>query len=116
MRLRHILRKRTPFDICAWAGMAAAAAVAALAAKPLAPKFFPDDPITREPAPKDASHVEPFPIHLSWDIMSSLFVKQGQRTAQAAQDVNTIGEVPDSGWFVNRAGSIALTASDVARG
>jgi hypothetical protein len=81
------------------------------------PRFFPDDPIAREPNPVDASKVEPFPVHLSWDIISSLFVvKEGSHITHPAQDVNTIGEVPDSSWFTNRAGSRPLTAVDVARG
>jgi hypothetical protein len=81
------------------------------------PRFFPDDPIAREPNPVDASGVEPFPVHLSWDIISSLFVvKEGSHITHPAQDVNTISEVPDSNWFTNRAGSRPLTAVDIARG
>jgi hypothetical protein len=80
------------------------------------PKFFPDDPISREPDPIDASGVKPFAIHLSWDILSSLFLKEGTRSIQPAQNVNTIGEVPDSSWFTNRAGSLPLAAADVAKG
>jgi hypothetical protein len=116
MRVRSIFRTPRLIGTVSMVGITAVAAVAALVVNPVVPKFFSDDPIVREPAPKDASHVESFPIHLSWDIISSLFVKEGGRTIQQAQDVNTIGEVPDSSWFVNRAGSIALSASDVARG
>jgi hypothetical protein len=116
MRVRQTFRTQRPIGALALVGIAAVAAAAAVSVNPVVPKFFSDDPIVREPAPKDASHVESFPIHLSWDIISSLFAKEGNRTIQPAQDVNTIGEVPDSSWFVNRAGSMALTASDVARG
>src|SRR6266699_737269 len=94
----------------------AVAAVAGLAGDAASPKFFPDDPITREPNPADASRVQPFPLHLSWDILSSLFTKQGGRVIRPAQDVNTIGEVPDSTWFITRAGSQPLTAGDIRRG
>ncbi len=110
------------------------------------PRFLPDDPIAREPDPADAAGVQPFSVHLTWDILSSLFVrrhggcppqsndkkykplrastfparafrrKKGDPEAWPAQDVNTIGEVPDSSWFTNRAGSQPLTAADVAHG
>src|SRR5215471_2111305 len=114
MPIRQTFRTSTIIGALALVGVAAVAAASAI--NPFVPKFFPDDPIAREPAPKDASHVQSFPIHLSWDIMSSLFATEGSRTVQPAQDLNTIGEVPDSSWFVNRAGSMALTAGDVARG
>jgi len=81
-----------------------------------APKFLPDDPIGREPDPADASHVQRFPIHLSWDLISSLFTRHGDRSRDRAADINTIDEVPDSSWFTNRVGARTLTAADVARG
>ena len=97
-------------------GLAAGMAFAGLVALAAAPKFFPDDPLAREPEPADASRVEPFPIHLSWDLISSLFVKEGDHARRPAQDINTIGEVPDSSWFTNRAGSRPLTEAEVGRG
>jgi hypothetical protein len=87
-----------------------------LASAESAHRFFPDDPITSEPDPTDASRVAPFPVHLSWDILSSLFVKEGDPIPRRARNVNTIGEVPDSSWFTNRAGSRPLTPADVAKG
>jgi hypothetical protein len=81
-----------------------------------APRFLPDDPIGREPDPADASHVQPFPIHLSWDLISSVITKHGDRSRVRAADLNTIDEVPDSSWFTNRLGTRAMTAADVARG
>ena len=94
----------------------AAVMLLGLASAQSTPHFFPDDPITREPDPTDASRVEPFPIHLSWDILSSLFVKEGDQIPRPAENVNTIDEVPDSSWFTNRAGSRPLTAAEVAKG
>ena len=58
----------------------------------------------------------PFRFTLSWDLLSSLIGRQGDRTPHRAQNVNTIDEVPDSSWFTNRAGSFSLTDVDVARG
>ena len=79
-------------------------------------KFFSDDPIAQEPDPVDASHVQPFPIHLTWDLLSSLFVKEGNQAPSPARNVNTIDEVPDSSWFTNRIGSRSMTDADIARG
>ena len=90
--------------------------LAGLSAPAATPKFFEDDPLWREPDPADASHVQPFSIHLSWDLISSLFVKEGDQAARRAQNINTIGEVPDSSWFTNRAGMHALTEAEVGRG
>jgi hypothetical protein len=80
------------------------------------PMFFPDDPIAREPDPADASRVQPFPVHLSWDLLSSLIVKEGDPTRGRARNVNSIDEVPDSNWFTNRVGSRPMSVADVARG
>ncbi len=115
-RILQIFRGRRAVAAVLMIAAACSVAVAGLAGDAASPKFFPDDPITREPNPVDASRVEPFPIHLSWDILSSLFAKQGGRVSRPSQDVNTIGDVPDSTWFSNRAGSRRLTAADVARG
>lgn len=79
-------------------------------------KFYPDDPLVREPDPADASGVVPFPVHLTWDLASSLLVKEGSRQASPAKNVNTVDEAPDSSWFTNRIGTSALSPEDIARG
>jgi hypothetical protein len=101
-----------------WVGLTSASAVMliGLATAASQTRFYADDPIEREPEPGDASRVQPFPVHLSWDILSSLFVKEGDPVTRLAQNINTIDEVPDSSWFTNRAGSQTLTAADVGRG
>jgi hypothetical protein len=90
--------------------------IASAAASAQTPKFLSDDPVTREPDPADASRAQPFPVHLTWDLASSLFVKEGAHSPALAPNVNTVGEVPDSSWFTNRAGTRPLSATDVARG
>jgi hypothetical protein len=92
------------------------ATMSSVAVSTARPRFFPDDPITREPDPADASKVQPFPIHLTWDLVSSLFVKEGTQSPTRARNINTIDEVPDSSWFTNRVGSRPLTEVDIARG
>src|SRR5690606_10065918 len=67
------------------------------------PKFYPDDPLSREPDTQDASKVQPWEIVLTPDLTSNLFGQPGdQVTGTRAQNVNTADEVPDSSWFTNR--------------
>jgi hypothetical protein len=81
------------------------------------PKFYRDDPLTREPETADASPAQPWQIDLVWDLSENLFGNPGDpRTGVRAQNLNTIDEVPDSGWFTNRVGSRAMTADEIARG
>jgi membrane-associated phospholipid phosphatase len=115
-RIPEVFKVRRLAAAAAMVAAAGIVATAGMGGNATPPKFFPDDPITHEPNPGNAAGVQPFPVHLSWDLISSLFVKEGSGVTRPAQDVNTIGEVPDSNWFTNRAGSLPLTPADVARG
>ena len=80
-------------------------------------KFFSDDPLAREPETQDASGAQPWDIDLFYDLSYNLFVTARQTPSGIrAGNVNTIDEVPDSGWFTNRIGSRALTVEEVVRG
>ncbi len=82
-----------------------------------APRFYPDDPLAREPETKDALKVRPHELILLHEISENLFGEPGDRTRDVrAKNTNTIDEVPDSSWFTNRAGSRPLTAAEVGRG
>jgi hypothetical protein len=65
-------------------------------------KFYDDDPIAREIESQDASRVEPWDISLAYDSIVNLFGNAEVAHMTRAQDINTIDEVPDSSWFVNR--------------
>lgn len=83
------------------------------------PRFYGDDPVMREVDSKDASAVRRKAINLLYHETQHLFATPGDRQDRRALNVNTIDEVPDSAWFVNRIlvrGDRALTAADVARG
>jgi hypothetical protein len=81
------------------------------------PKFFPDDPIQREPETQDASGVQPWEIDLFWDLALNLFGRPGDPTPDVrARNVNTADEVVDSNWFTNRIGVHSLTVDEAARG
>ncbi|HEY8536203.1 MAG TPA: hypothetical protein VIL25_07125 [Vicinamibacterales bacterium] len=66
---------------------------------------------------QDAASVTRYEVDLSFDLLLNLFATPGERDGRhPAGNVNTVGEVPDGPWFVNRAGAIALAPEDVARG
>ena len=66
-------------------------------------KFYDDDPLAREPETQDASAVQSWEIDLAFDLSLNLFARPGDPTPNVrAMNINTIDEVPDSSWFVNR--------------
>jgi len=80
-------------------------------------KFYPDDPITREPETRDASNAKPKDIDLFWDLLHNLFARPGDPNMNVpAQNVNTIDEVPDSSWFTNRILAHSLSIEEAVRG
>jgi hypothetical protein len=78
-----------------------------------APRYYPDDPLMREPETQDASRAQPREILLAWDTLDNLFGTPGDLADVPAMDVNTLDEIPDSSWFTNRG---PLTPTLVARG
>jgi hypothetical protein len=88
-----------------------------LATQTATPRFFADDPITREPDSQDASGVQRWRVDLAFDLLWNLFGHPGERATNVrALNVNTIDEVPDGSWFMNRLGVREVTAEEVARG
>ncbi len=95
----------------------AVAATFARTASTTGPRFYPDDPIAREPETQDASKAQPYEIQQMYEMVYNLFINPGYKpSATRAQNVNTIDEVPDSSWFTNRIGTKTITADDLARG
>lgn len=90
----------------------------AMAVVPSGPEspFYGDDPLSIEPETQDASGATARDVSLEWDILYNLFARRGRPEPTRALDVNTVNEVPDSSWFINRAGAAALTPADVERG
>ncbi|HUE88600.1 MAG TPA: hypothetical protein VMO26_21185 [Vicinamibacterales bacterium] len=81
------------------------------------PRFFPDDPLQREPETQDASKVQEWDVGLTPDLLLNLFGQPGDpRTNQRAHNVNTADEVPDSSWFTNRIYARSLSLDEIARG
>ena len=81
------------------------------------PRFYADDPLAREPESQDAAAARPNQIETNYEMVNNLFVTAGYTpSGTRAQNINTIDEVPDSGWFTNRIGTAPLTAEQIARG
>src|SRR5262245_44629505 len=81
------------------------------------PKFYRDDPLTREPETQDASNVQARDVELVPDLLLNLFTRPGDPNMNVrAQDLNTIDEVPDSSWFTNRIGTRQVTVDEITRG
>jgi hypothetical protein len=81
------------------------------------PRFYPDDPISREPESQDASKVEPYEQSQMYELMFNLFVTSGyEPSGLRAKNINTIDEVPDSSWFTNRIGTRPITADEITKG
>jgi hypothetical protein len=79
-------------------------------------RFFPDDPIARDVESEDASGVKPRDISGPYDLVENSFLGAGERVDRRAMNVNTAGEVPDSSWFTNRAGTVPLTIEQYVNG
>jgi hypothetical protein len=84
-----------------------------------AQKFYPDDPLEREPAPLPVD-AAPRNFSLLLERVSATFSRRGERHPPggviAAQDVNTLGEVLDGAWFVKRHGRARMTLDELRRG
>jgi hypothetical protein len=98
------------------AGAAACVLLGAPAAT-VSPRFYQDDPIARDPESQDASRAQSYDIQSLYEMTYNLFVNAGYKpSGMRAQNINTIDEMPDSSWFTNRIGTIAVGADEIARG
>ena len=81
------------------------------------PRFYADDPITREPQSQDASGAAPSEVVELYETAAGLFAMPGHEpSGLRAQNLSTIEEVPDSSWFTNRAGARTLGLDEIANG
>jgi len=80
-----------------------------------APKFFADDPIQVMPAPMPVKNPAKQKINDILDFFTKS-EKVSAHSARPAGGVNTLGEVPDSEWFVNRHALHRMTYDELQRG
>ena len=79
-------------------------------------RFFPDDPIWREPITQDVKNAARYEPDLAYQTIENLFLTPGDPVlGQRAKNINTVDEVPDGPYFVNRATRMTLTPAIVAR-
>ena len=80
-------------------------------------RFYPDDPIAREPESQDPSKAAPYDIKSIYEMTYNLFVTaRYQPSGRRAKDINTVDEVSDSNWFTNRIGTTAISPEQMTRG
>ncbi len=81
-------------------------------------KFRSDDPLAADP--DQLSIPQPGSVELSqtMDILKNTFALRPDKGVPiaAAENVNTLGEVPDSTWFTNRMSQRVMTIGEVVRG
>ena len=85
-----------------------------------APRFYPDDPLRAEPAPLPVSDLQPRSLSEVLERVRNTFKATGQRHPPAgvipAGGVNTLGEVLDGDWYVNRHATVRMTLDELTRG
>ena len=97
--------------------LVATVAMCATATSGQTPRYFPDDPIAREPESQDASKAAPFDQSQMYELLHNLFVISGhQPSGLRARNINTIDEVPDSSWFTNRIGTRSMSLQELTIG
>ena len=84
-------------------------------------KFYPDDPLLREPPPLPVVKAAKQDVDNMYDFLENSFVtprKDGKvrRGPHPALDVNTLGDVPDSAWYNNRHYYHRLSIQELKRG
>jgi len=80
------------------------------------PHFFPDDPVLED---EDRFSIpEPNEVELSqfYDFLENTFFHPGGNKRLPAVNRNTLNEVPNSSWFVNRHGSERMPLDELIRG
>ena len=85
-----------------------------------AQKFYPDDPLTREPAPFPIEEANFRGLNPLYELVMQQLGKQGERHPAdgviPALSANTMGEVMDGPWFVNRHARQRLSATELVKG
>jgi hypothetical protein len=84
------------------------------------PRFYPDDPLTREPPPYPTSAPEARALSEILELVGNTLGRPGERHPRSgvipAGGVNTLGEVLDGRWFENRHGTRRLSREALIRG
>lgn len=95
--------------------LAAVALAGALAHPADARKFYDDDPLERTPPPRHVKDVRFRPLNEVVDAVEQTLGRSPD-PFRKARNVNTVDEVPDSEWFVNRHATRRLTPQQLSAG
>ncbi len=79
-------------------------------------KFYPDDPIAKEPQPIAVGKLKSEKLSDSSDFVHNTLLpgsRQSKKSPLVSLDVNTMDELPDSAWYTNRKN---LTIEQLTRG
>ena len=96
--------------------------LAGLLLVPVAParKFYDDDPLEREPEPRDASKAARRKISDYFDFAQNTFLTPGEKSKPGkpipGQAVNTLGEAMDSAWYMRRHYYRPMSVEQLVRG
>jgi hypothetical protein len=84
------------------------------------PRFYPDDPLRVEPTPLPVDDVSPRALSEVLEQVKNSLRKTGERHPAngviPARAVNTLGEVMDGEWYVNRHATRRMTIEELQRG
>lgn len=84
------------------------------------PRFYPDDPLAAEPTPLPVPSAQRRALSAILDAVDNRFSEPGERHPAngviAAGGVNTLGEVMDGDWYVNRQAVRRMTMAELRRG
>ena len=85
-----------------------------------APRFYPDDPLAREPVPLPVAGIEPRALSAMLEAINNSVKTRGQPHPGTgvipAQGVNTLGDVMDGEWYVNRQTPRRMAIAELKRG
>ena len=84
-------------------------------------RFYPDDPLSREPAPLRLDAAEYRKLNDYYDMFTHTLGETGERQPEEgpairARSSNTMDEIPDNAWFTNRIGSGPMSVDEVRMG
>ena len=103
--------------------MLSATAASAQAQAPqlaLGPRFYPDDPLRVEPVPLPVADVNARALSEVLEQFKNALKKTGERHPAGgvipARAVNTLGEVMDGDWYVNRHATRRMTVEELKQG
>ena len=84
------------------------------------PRFYPDDPIRVEPTPLPVPDINARALSEVLEQVKNSLRKTGERHPSngviPARAVNTLGEVMDGDWYVNRHATRRMTIEELKRG